>query len=134
MNKENGVVEEATSSNSSGTAVQEQEKKKHKKGEREGEDVGANKVPFYKLFAFADATDKALMIIGSIGAVGNGVCMPLMTILLGDLIDAFGQNQNDRKNVIHVISQVCLINVKLTHFFLCFVLICIAEIVDCHTL
>ncbi|KAJ8445541.1 hypothetical protein Cgig2_012429 [Carnegiea gigantea] len=108
MNKENGVVEEATSSNSSGTVVQDQEKMKHKKGTGEGEDAGANKVPFYKLFAFADATDKALMIVGSIGAVGNGVCMPLMTILLGDLIDAFGQNQNNRKNVIHVISQVSL--------------------------
>ncbi|MBA0592527.1 hypothetical protein Gorai_009508, partial [Gossypium raimondii] len=48
-----------------------------------------------------------LMIIGTIGAIGNGLCMPLMTTILGDLIDAFGQNQsNDR--VVHVVSRVAL--------------------------
>ncbi|XP_074310741.1 ABC transporter B family member 21-like [Silene latifolia] len=67
----------------------------------------AKKVPFYKLFSFADSTDKALMIIGSIAAAGNGVSMPFLAILLGDLIDAFGQNQNT-KHVVRVVSQVAL--------------------------
>ncbi|KAH9619686.1 hypothetical protein KSS87_015755 [Heliosperma pusillum] len=67
----------------------------------------AMKVPFYKLFSFADSTDKALMIIGSIGAAGIGVFIPLMAILIGDIIDAFGQNQNT-KHVVNVVTKVAL--------------------------
>ncbi|XP_074310728.1 ABC transporter B family member 21-like [Silene latifolia] len=93
-------VDEATTSN--GEAAGQNHKQTEKK-----ETETAKKVPFYKLFSFADSTDKALMIIGSIGAAGNGVAMPLMAILLGDLIDAFGQNQNT-KHVVHVVSQVAL--------------------------
>lgn len=58
-----------------------------------------NSVPFPKLFTFADSADTALMIIGSIGAIGNGLCMPLMTLLFGDLIDTFGNNQNNSDTV-----------------------------------
>ncbi|CAD5311532.1 unnamed protein product [Arabidopsis thaliana] len=53
-------------------------------------------VPLYKLFAFADSFDVFLMICGSLGAIGNGVCLPLMTLLFGDLIDSFGKNQNNK--------------------------------------
>ncbi|KAI3759988.1 hypothetical protein L1987_50376 [Smallanthus sonchifolius] len=67
----------------------------------------AKSVPFYKLFAFADSKDHMLMIAGTIGAIGNGICRPIMTILLGDLIDAFGENQNNN-NVVHAISKVSL--------------------------
>ncbi|KAL8513355.1 hypothetical protein ACS0TY_012715 [Phlomoides rotata] len=63
-------------------------------------------VPFYKLFTFADSFDKILMIVGSIAAVGNGLCMPLMTILLAQLIDSFGLNQNT--HVVSVVSKVSL--------------------------
>ncbi|KAL9235183.1 hypothetical protein vseg_009970 [Gypsophila vaccaria] len=93
-------VDEPTVSNAeaAGETAKETEKK---------ESESAKKVPFYKLFSFADSTDKVLMVIGSIGAAGNGVSMPLLAILLGDLIDAFGQNQNT-KHVIHVVSQVAL--------------------------
>ncbi|KAH6787539.1 P-glycoprotein 11 [Perilla frutescens var. hirtella] len=65
-----------------------------------------NAVAFYKLFAFADSIDKILMIIGSIGAVGNGISLPLMTVLFGDLVDSFGQNQT--KHVVSVVSKVAL--------------------------
>lgn len=61
-------------------------------------------VPFHKLFAFADSFDKLLMIVGSIGAIGNGVSMPLMTVLFGELVDSFGQNQTN--NVVSVVSKV----------------------------
>ncbi|THG10813.1 hypothetical protein TEA_002096 [Camellia sinensis var. sinensis] len=69
--------------------------------------ANANTVPFFKLFAFADSADVVLMLFGTIGAVGNGICMPLMTVLLGQLIDSFGQNQNN-KQVVRVVSQVSL--------------------------
>ncbi|KAG2320296.1 hypothetical protein Bca52824_013509 [Brassica carinata] len=80
---------------------------------REGEeeetkkDEKAKTVPFYKLFAFADSYDVLLMICGSVGAMGNGVSLPLMTLLFGDLIDSFGQNQNN-KDIVDVISKVCV--------------------------
>ncbi|KAH9619688.1 hypothetical protein KSS87_015757 [Heliosperma pusillum] len=94
-------VDEATTSN--GEAAGQNHRKETEKKEAEA----VKKVPFYKLFSFADSTDKALMIIGSIGAAGNGVSLPLMAILIGDIIDAFGQNQ-DTKHVVHVVSQVAL--------------------------
>ncbi|XP_013627775.1 PREDICTED: ABC transporter B family member 11-like [Brassica oleracea var. oleracea] len=47
------------------------------------------------------------MICGSVGAMGNGVGLPLMTLLFGDLIDSFGQNQNN-KDIVDVISKVCV--------------------------
>ncbi|KAL2236604.1 UNVERIFIED_CONTAM: ABC transporter B family member 11 [Sesamum indicum] len=70
------------------------------------EKQATNTVPFYKLFTFADSMDKILMIVGSIGGIGNGLCLPLMTILFGELIDSFGQNQS--KDVVSVVSKVAL--------------------------
>ncbi|KZV40214.1 hypothetical protein F511_27600 [Dorcoceras hygrometricum] len=66
----------------------------------------AKSVPLYKLFAFADSADKILMITGSIGAIGNGLCLPLMTVLFGELIDSFGQNTPT--NTVSVVSEVAL--------------------------
>uniref|UniRef100_A0A6N2L835 ABC transmembrane type-1 domain-containing protein n=1 Tax=Salix viminalis TaxID=40686 RepID=A0A6N2L835_SALVM len=64
-------------------------------------------VPFFKLFAFADSTDICLMILGTIGAIGNGASLPIMSILFGDLIDSFGKNQNN-KDVVGLVSKVSL--------------------------
>ncbi|CAK7348532.1 unnamed protein product [Dovyalis caffra] len=75
--------------------------------EKSKEDEKTKTVPFPKLFSFADSTDTVLMILGSIGAVGNGVSLPLMSILLGDVINSFGQNQNNNK-VVHLVSKVSL--------------------------
>jgi len=55
-----------------------------------GRAVAATRAPFHKLFAFADSTDVALMLLGALGAVANGAAMPFMTVLFGNLIDAFG--------------------------------------------
>ncbi|KAH6808533.1 P-glycoprotein 11 [Perilla frutescens var. frutescens] len=64
-------------------------------------------VTFYRLFRFADSFDQILMLAGSVGAVGNGLCMPLMTIFFGDLTDSFGQNQaND--DIVSIVSKVSL--------------------------
>ncbi|KAL8150337.1 hypothetical protein V2J09_020145 [Rumex salicifolius] len=93
------MEEEAMTSNSASSAAPlEVETDKNTKKET---------VPFYKLFAFADSTDKILMVIGTIGAMGNGVCMPIMTIIFGEIIDAFGQTQ-DVKRIVHVVSAVAL--------------------------
>ncbi|VVB06588.1 unnamed protein product [Arabis nemorensis] len=54
-----------------------------------------------------DSFDILLMILGTIGAIGNGLGFPLMTILFGDVIDVFGQNQNS-SDVSHKIAKVAL--------------------------
>ncbi|KAJ9543132.1 hypothetical protein OSB04_022839 [Centaurea solstitialis] len=92
----------STSGSIGGDGVQPRVEKKEKEA-KESTDT----VPFHKLFAFADSADHMLMIAGTLGAIGNGICMPLMTILFGDLIDSFGQNQNNN-DVVRVVSKVSL--------------------------
>ena len=72
---------------------------------KEEESTNTKTVPFYKLFSFVDSFDVILKIVGTIGAVGNGMCLPIMTLLFGELIDSFGQNQNN-KQVVRVVSKV----------------------------
>jgi ATP-binding cassette subfamily B (MDR/TAP) protein 1 len=74
-------------------------------GQRTAETVvGAGSVPLYRLFAFADRTDAALMAVGAVAAVANGMARPLMTFILGDVIDAFGSS--DSSNVVHRVAKV----------------------------
>lgn len=68
------------------------------------------KVPFYKLFSFADRTDLALITAGTIGAIANGLTQPFMTIIFGQLIDSFGST--DQSHVIHKISKVIKQNIS----------------------
>ncbi|KAF5198734.1 Abc transporter b family member [Thalictrum thalictroides] len=64
-------------------------------------------LPLYKLFSFPDAKDIVLMIIGTIAALGNGFCMPLMAFLVGKLVDSFGKNASS-PNLVHEVSKVSL--------------------------
>ncbi|KAK9139050.1 hypothetical protein Scep_008731 [Stephania cephalantha] len=75
--------------------------------ESEESTVKSATVPYHKLFFFADTKDVVLMVIGFIASLGNGMAMPLMTILIGSLTDAFGQNANT-DNTLHVVSQIAL--------------------------
>ncbi|XP_058748881.1 ABC transporter B family member 9-like [Vicia villosa] len=69
------------------------------------------KVPFYKLFNFADRLDVTLMIIGTIAAVANGLSQPLMTLIFGKLINAFGGS--DPSAIVKQVSKVSLLFVYL---------------------
>lgn len=64
-------------------------------------DGGNQKVSFFKLFSFADKTDVVLMTIGTIAAMGNGLTQPLMTLIFGQLINAFGTTDQD-----HMVREV----------------------------
>ena len=64
------------------------------------------KIPFFKLFSFADKTDVILMVLGTIGAIANGSSMPLMAIFYGEMIDSFGANQN--ADIVSVVTKVSL--------------------------
>ncbi|KAK4847319.1 hypothetical protein QYF36_011543 [Acer negundo] len=100
MAMENGLNGDTYSNEATTSKIQEVTEKGSStsgdkpESEKSKENKKINTVPFHKLFTFADATYVALMIIGTIGALGNGVSMPLMAIIFGDLIDSFGQNQN----------------------------------------
>ncbi|KAM8967104.1 ATP-binding cassette sub-family B member 5-like [Pelodytes ibericus] len=58
--------------------------KEKKKGKEKLKTVG----PIH-VFRFADRWDVLYMIIGLLGAVGNGVCMPLLHIIFGEMTDSF---------------------------------------------
>ncbi|PSR97839.1 ABC transporter B family member 11 like [Actinidia chinensis var. chinensis] len=66
-----------------------------------------NILPYYKLFSFSDSTDYVLMIVGTLTAIGNGSVCPLRAVLLGEVIDSFGEIVNTRQ-VVHQVSKVAL--------------------------
>ncbi|KAK4855466.1 hypothetical protein QYF36_007689 [Acer negundo] len=71
------------------------------------EEGSSKTVPFYKLFSFADSTDILLMVVGTIAAIGNGICMPLMALLFGSFVNSFGDNANT-KQMVDEVSKVSL--------------------------
>ncbi|EEF47169.1 ABC transporter B family member 11 [Ricinus communis] len=113
MAVENGIHSDtSTHETSTSKGLEEKDKSARANGhpqeiEKSKGEEKTNSVPFHKLFSFADSVDIVLMIIGTIGALGNGLSMPLMTIFLGDTIDAFGNNQNNQ-DVVDVVSKVSL--------------------------
>ncbi|KAM4688617.1 ATP-binding cassette sub-family B member 5-like [Discoglossus pictus] len=51
-----------------------------------------------RIFRFADGLDMFFMIIGSLGAVGNGLCIPLMYLVFGDMADSFLCHNSSRQD------------------------------------
>ncbi|MED6142738.1 ABC transporter B member 11 [Stylosanthes scabra] len=92
---------------SSSKVVVDPEMKKQDPNKGKEKDEGRNTVPLYKLFSFADRLDHLLMLVGTIGAIGNGISMPLMTLIFGNMINAFGGN-SDTKEVVDEVSKVSL--------------------------
>ncbi|XP_027153546.1 ABC transporter B family member 4-like [Coffea eugenioides] len=45
------------------------------------------------------------MLVGTVAAVGSGICLPLMQVILGEMINSFGETL-DRKQVVHEVSKV----------------------------
>ncbi|XP_004495863.1 ABC transporter B family member 21-like [Cicer arietinum] len=105
MNMENGVDDEATASEKSPIPI---ETSGNGEKDREKEKEKTETVPFHKLFSFADSTDILLMAAGTIGAVGNGLGLPIMTLLFGQMIDSFGINQSNTTDVVEQVSKVSL--------------------------
>ena len=57
-------------------------------GKKEAEEVA--RVPFLKLFSFADQWDCVLMTVGSLGACAHGASVPVFFIFFGKLINIIG--------------------------------------------
>ncbi|KAJ4750302.1 ABC transporter B family member 4 [Rhynchospora pubera] len=65
------------------------------------------KVPVFKLLKFADGIDVVLMVVGTIGALANGMSQPMMTLFFGQMIDAFG-SATTFNNVLHRVNKSLL--------------------------
>ncbi|XVE88300.1 hypothetical protein DITRI_Ditri19aG0058900 [Diplodiscus trichospermus] len=79
----------------------------HDNNNKRNKKADDQKVPFYKLFSFADRLDIVLMIVGTIGAIANGLTQPLMSLIFGQLINSFGDTDPS-----HVVKEVSKIAVK----------------------
>ncbi|KAL1288929.1 hypothetical protein HN51_057383 [Arachis hypogaea] len=80
-------------------------------GRRRKKNKANQKVPFYKLFSFADRLDVILMIVGTLSAIGNGMSQPLMTLIFGKLINTFGSG--DPSHIVKEVSKVAILFVYL---------------------
>ncbi|OIV91033.1 hypothetical protein TanjilG_16993 [Lupinus angustifolius] len=99
MASENGFDEATTPNNPPPSDTDGEKSKQKEKPET---------VPFHRLFSFADSTDILLMTVGTIGAIGNGLGLPIMTLLFGQMIDTFGSNQRTD----HVVEEVSKVSLK----------------------
>ncbi|XP_031271465.1 ABC transporter B family member 11-like [Pistacia vera] len=117
MAKEDGfdgelITEQAAASTSLSQEVDSQEPAEKDDNQqdlkkRKDKEESTNKLPYYKLYSFANFTDFVLIGVGTIGAIGNGMCMPLMTLIFGNLVNAYGENE-DTKKVVDEVSKVSL--------------------------
>eukprot|EP00249_Psilotum_nudum_P035954 c6024_g1_i2 orf=53-607(-) len=65
-------------------------------------------IPYYRLFSFADGCDIVMLILATMGAVVNGVAMPILILLFGNVFNSFGQNTDDVDLLLHRVSKVAL--------------------------
>ncbi|WVZ69174.1 hypothetical protein U9M48_018005 [Paspalum notatum var. saurae] len=74
--------------------------------DREGKDAAAKKVSLIGMFRYADRLDVLLMVVGTVGALANGVAEPFVTILFGNVINSFGNSST--QSILHSVSKVVL--------------------------
>ncbi|CAK8540337.1 unnamed protein product [Lathyrus sativus] len=67
-----------------------------------------HKVPFLKLFSFADSYDYFLMFVGSIGACVHGASIPVFFIFFGKLINVIGLAYLFPKEASHQVAKYSL--------------------------
>ncbi|KAF5175061.1 Abc transporter b family member [Thalictrum thalictroides] len=105
IRKANASLRQSPAKENTKTSKKNEKQQNLKKGK--GDEKIVNNIPFYKLFSFADSKDVLLMVIGTIAAVVNGMAMPTVALLLGDMINAFGQNAHN-SNTLREVSKVAL--------------------------
>ncbi|KAJ4974852.1 hypothetical protein NE237_008026 [Protea cynaroides] len=74
----------------------------------EAEKKKERSLPFYQLFSFADKYDWCLMIAGTLGAIFHGSSMPCFFLLFGNLMNGFGKNQSNLKQMTDDVSKNAL--------------------------
>ncbi|XP_047055173.1 ABC transporter B family member 5-like isoform X2 [Lolium rigidum] len=73
---------------------------------RPEKDEAKKKVPLLGMFRYADRIDVLLMVVGTLGAMGNGVAEPLMSVLFGNVINSFGESSSS--DVLRRVTKVVL--------------------------
>ncbi|KAF0917811.1 hypothetical protein E2562_021483 [Oryza meyeriana var. granulata] len=58
------------------------------------------------MFRYADRLDVLLIVVGTVGALGNGISEPLMTILFGNAMNSFGESTSD--SILRSVTKVVL--------------------------
>lgn len=101
--KSNGGINSNTGSASSSRNHLESEKQPSSSSSNKGGSKD-EEVPYYKLFSFIDSLDVMLMIVGILGAIGNGVSFPVMTLLFGNIVNSFGDNPEDGEMLAAVVK------------------------------
>ncbi|XP_057763469.1 ABC transporter B family member 2-like [Arachis stenosperma] len=78
------------------------------KGGEENKKKKEHKIPFMKLFSFADTYDFVLMAIGSVGACVHGASVPVFFIFFGKLINVIGLAYLFPKEASHKVAKYSL--------------------------
>ncbi|THU64470.1 hypothetical protein C4D60_Mb01t26800 [Musa balbisiana] len=103
------------------------------RGKNKNHDETKFPVPFYRLFSFADSMDVILIVLGSLGALGNGLALPLMTVLFGDLIQSFGGASDTHAWYLSLVTILHLLGTyDLWIQFCSYYVLVMAEISDFH--
>uniref|UniRef100_A0ACD5ZQY6 Uncharacterized protein n=2 Tax=Avena sativa TaxID=4498 RepID=A0ACD5ZQY6_AVESA len=76
-------------------------------GEKRAKHEYGARVPLYRMFAFADRRDAALMAVGVVTAVASGMAQPIMTFILGDVINAFS-SAGSSHDVVRRVTKVII--------------------------
>ncbi|VAI55324.1 unnamed protein product [Triticum turgidum subsp. durum] len=75
-------------------------------GEQRKDDQPEKKVSLLGMLRYADRLDMLLMVIGSLGAMGNGASGSLLLVLYGDVINSFGESTTS--TVLPAVTKVVL--------------------------
>ncbi|MBA0779108.1 hypothetical protein Gotri_003389 [Gossypium trilobum] len=91
-----------------GEAADKEEDKNKNNGSNKKKKTSADdqKVPFYKLFSFADRLDMFLVTVGTIAAIANGLTQPFMTLIFGQMINSF--SGADQFGVVKAVSKIAV--------------------------
>lgn len=81
--------------------------KKNKKKKKPKEEP-THSVNMRELFKYADKYDIFLMFVGTLGALGFGIALPLLALLFGELTDAFGQNLGNVDELANMVTKTAL--------------------------
>ncbi|OEL38177.1 ABC transporter B family member 11 [Dichanthelium oligosanthes] len=99
------MAEEGAAKAAAGAVKKGGEEEKEKENGKEDMAM-ASKVPFHELFKYADGTDAMVMLVGLVAALGNGMSMVMITVIFGQMVDAFGAATPD--NVVPRVNKAAL--------------------------
>eukprot|EP00727_Mastigamoeba_balamuthi_P007601 m51a1_g3461 putative multidrug resistance protein 1 (1653) ;mRNA; f:696341-702590 len=70
-----------------------------------GKTAAARRVKFRELYRFADVYDKLLLLVGVITALGTGVMVPIFTIFMGGMVNAFAPMPGSGSEAAHFVMS-----------------------------